>query len=262
MIYHKTREKIKKFFIQLKRLIIFLGKNLTNIKDIVIIISTILGFFLAINTLHSWKLNVINPVRNEIVKKQVNDLIEKLDFTTDKIGTNVFGDTPFITLLYYLEKTDSERYFNKNSTYTTILNSYLEKLKKNEYKIEKIKEREIIANKKIIRINIIFISKNIQEYENYFQNIVNDPYLSDSIRENAKKGLATLIKFQGIYLPKIIEEILTSYTKGNKYNPENILDIISKQTNVYEDSISKNINDIKEEMENVLRIKELYNLSK
>ncbi len=51
---------------------------------------------------------MLNPVRNEIVKKQVNDLIEQLDFIRDKEETNVFGDTPYVTLLYYLKQIDNE----------------------------------------------------------------------------------------------------------------------------------------------------------
>ena len=251
-----------KFLNKVKIFFQIIWNNLSKIKDCIIIVSTIMAIILGFNTINSWKFNVLNPVRNEIVKKQVNDLIEQLDFIRDKEETNVFGDTPYVTLLYYLKQIDNEKYFNNQNDYTRILERFYKKITNGNYRIGYFPQQTIIKNGKYINIDTIFISQNIEDYQIYLRKVINDPYVSTSIRDNAKNASDILIEFQGVILPNILVEILNSDLNNSEFDPEKIISVMNNKTSNYEDQIKDYLRKMKIEMIQILRISELYEVSK
>jgi len=230
-------------------------------KEFITIISTILAVIIGFSALVEWKQSVINPVRNEIVKKQTDHIVANLDFLILKNKTTICGDTLNLAVLYYLNEITTGEYFNTNTILGFYLNDYLNNINDGKHISCQLEDNIVNVRGKQININTIFISENMDSYMKFLDNIKEDPYMSNEIKSKAESAQRKLFDYQINVIPKIVEEIIFSDLTSNEYTPDNIINTISKKSWKYEKALSDDIVSLKEEFIKLLRIDELYKVS-
>jgi hypothetical protein len=236
-------------------------KYLGIIKDSTTIISTILAVIIGFKALSEWKQSVINPVRNEIVKRQTEHISENLDFLISKNKTTVCGDTLDLAVLYYINEITESSYFNTKTILGFYLNNYLNNINDGKHISCQLESKIITVKGRQININTIFISENMDLYLKFLDGIKEDPYLSKEIQRKAESAQRKIFDYQLKVIPEIVEEIITDDLTKSEYKPENIINTIGNKSWKYEKAINEDIYSLREEFIKLLRIDELYNVS-
>ena len=202
-------------------------------------------------------------MRNEIVKKQTQELVEKLDFLISMQKTNIFGDTLDMTLLYYLKGANNLNYFKGNDVYTKFLIDYANNANDGKHTPLKLPKAILVnSNGTSFQINTVLLSDNVTKYLNNLDSMAGDPYFSDNLRAEASHAIGLILDFESNQIPVIITKVLSSNLSDTDYLPSNIIQTTNNMFYQHERQIQAEIDKMKAEIIQTLRLHELYNVAK
>lgn len=227
------------------------------IKEVIIIVVTILTLYNGLDALDTWKESIRNPVRNEIITIQTKELINILEYIDSIKRESVLTSSYSKNFIYYYSHIDK----NFMKPETSIDYWYLYKFKESEnYTITNFTDYQV--NKDLnIAYDKIFVAKNTDELISNIWEISQNQFLSQSIRDNANEIFGLV--FELIYSDYIntIDNALNNY---NINKTQKLRDIDSESLRKLKpkiDIILMKLEELYDEIYKILNINELYNIS-
>jgi hypothetical protein len=235
----------------------FIKANISWIKDIFTVIIAITATVISILTYHRAKATILQPIRNEVVKKQsilLSDLLEFLSGDIDKKidYLNIVSSTAYLTLkMYGFIFKDEKEHVNKIMDFVAghlycgdsdiirdveLVNKFTKKNDDGE-DIGKIRYEEL--KKGVINIEWIAVTKDYYSFYTKLKDYSNNPFLPSTIQIILNNMIKNIDNNLLIILKEVIADFLKEFST-EYFSKGNILPI--SNFGLYNDFNHKKVN--------------------
>ena len=210
----------------------FIKNNISWIKDILWVIFTLVATIVAVLTYKRAKSSVLQPIRNETIKKQSVLLDEVLKFIKDDVDYYELLELNVLSFLVdygFILKNQKELKENikmrrcgqrivtpkKQLDFVEVLEPFTKDLTEkeiNDYKKEKFDK----AKAGEIEIEMIYISKNFKEYNDKLNSFIENPFLPSKFQKILLKMKSNIDFNSSVNLKKVLEDFFKEYFERYK----------------------------------------------
>ncbi len=248
-----------------------LVENIGIIKDILWIIFTLIATIVAVLTYKRARLTFLQPLRSEVVKRQIDEMIELLNFlNTDNLDEKIdyynillgnfeikmdeigFSDETVKKRVKYYEDMFVGTYITKDTFDENRYYPITPFFNPNKIKDKKTKTDFELLQEGIVKLHGIKITKQHSNYMNEFEKYLESPIIPTKIKEKLELIMKDINENITIKIPMIIKTVVLSvYEKQiNNVSAIGIINLFSEIKKKHDEQIK----DLRKEIRDYLKI--------